>query len=143
VRKSIAIAVATVGLNVVFSIWWLPALGARGLLLANAVSQSLQTVALAVVVWRHLGGFDLRGVVISFGKVMACSSAMAVALAVVQVYGSPPAPTLMARTTNLVEHLLFGTALFLALARIIDSGELHLAIDLLLRRKTRELIPLP
>jgi len=49
----------------------------------------------------------------------------------------------MARATILIEHLLFGAALFLALARIVDSEELHLAIDLLLRRKTRELIPLP
>jgi putative peptidoglycan lipid II flippase len=143
VRMSIAIAIVTVAMNVVLSLCWLPALGARGLLLANAVSQSLQSVALAIVVWRHVGGFDLRGVFVSFGKVTACSAAMAVALAVVQLYGSPPAPTLVARATNLIEHLLFGAALFLALARIIDSGELHLAMDLLLRRKSRELIPLP
>ncbi len=143
VRWSIGIAVATVGLNVILSIVWLPALGARGLLLANAVSQSLQTFALAAVAWRLLGGFDVRGILQSFGKVTACSLAMAVALAAVQRYGSAPAPALISRSTNLIEHLLFGTALFLALARIVDSEELHLAIDLLLRRKTRELIPLP
>jgi putative peptidoglycan lipid II flippase len=143
VRMSIAIAVCTVALNVVLSVVWLPSLGARGLLLANAVSQSLQTLALATVAWRLLGGFDLRGILLSFGKVTACSLAMAVALAVVQRYGTSPAPALISRATNLVEHLLFGAALFLALARIVDSEELHLAIDLLLRRKTRELIPLP
>jgi putative peptidoglycan lipid II flippase len=143
VRTPIAIATATVTLNVVLSIVCLPSLGARGLLLANALSQTLQTVALATIVWRLLGGFDVRGVLVSFGKVAACSCAMAVALAVVQIYGSAPEPTLIARGTTLVEHLLFGAALFLALARIVDSEELHLAIDLLLRRKTRELIPLP
>ena len=143
VRTTIVIAIATVGLNVLFSIWWLPALGARGLLLANAVSQTLQTLALSVVAWRMLGGFDVGAIVLSFGKVTACSIAMGLALVVVQLYGSPPAPTLVSRATNLLEHLLFGAALFLALARIVDSEELHLAIDLLLRRKTRELIPLP
>jgi putative peptidoglycan lipid II flippase len=143
VRTTIAIAIGTVVLNVVFSIVWLPSLGARGLLLANAVSQTLQTFALAVVVWRLLGGFDVRAILLSFGKVTACSVAMALALFVVQVYGSTPAPTLAARATILVEHLLFGAAMFLALARIVDSEELHLAFDLLLRRKTRELIPLP
>jgi hypothetical protein len=62
---------------------------------------------------------------------------------VVQIYGAAPGPSLMARVTILMEHLLFGGAVFLALARIVDSEEVHLAIDLLLRRKTRELIPLP
>jgi putative peptidoglycan lipid II flippase len=143
VRTTIAIAIATVALNVVLSILWLPSLGARGLLLANAVSQTVQTVVLAVIAWRLLNGFDVRGVLFSFAKVAACSGAMAIALAVVQIYGSAPAATLAARATILVEHLLFGAALFLALARIVDSEELHLAIDLLLRRKTRELIPLP
>jgi putative peptidoglycan lipid II flippase len=143
VRTTIMIAVATVVLNVVLSVVLLPSLGARGLLLANAISQTLQTLALAVVVWRLLGGFDVRGILLSFGKVTACSAAMAVALAVVQLYRTPPGPSLMSRGTDLVEHLLFGAALFLALARIVDSEELHLAFDLLLRRQTRELIPLP
>jgi putative peptidoglycan lipid II flippase len=143
VRTTIAIAVGTVVLNVVLSIWWLPSLGARGLLLANAVSQTLQTFALGFVAWRLLNGFDVRGIAFSFGKVAACSCAMAIALAVVQIYGPAPSPTLASRATTLVEHLLLGAALFLALARIVDSEELHLAIDLLLRRKTRELIPVP
>jgi putative peptidoglycan lipid II flippase len=143
IRTPIAIAIATVILNVLFSLLWLPALGARGLLLANAVSQTLQTIALAAIVWRLLGGFDVRGILFSFAKVAACSAAMAIALAVVQNYGSEPGPALISRATILIEHVLFGGALFLALARIVDSEELHLAIDLLLRRKTRELIPLP
>jgi putative peptidoglycan lipid II flippase len=143
VRATIAISVATVVVNVLLSIVWLPSLGARGLLLANAVSQSLQTAALAMVVWRLLGGFDLRGISLSFFKVLCCSAAMGIALAVVQIYRVPPDPTFIARATNLVEHLLFGGFLFLALARIVDSEELDLAIDVLFRRKARELVPLP
>ncbi len=143
IRTTIAISVGTVALNVVLSIAFLPALEARGLLLANAVSQTLQTLALAVVVWRSLGGFDVRGVLWSLIKVTGCSAAMALVLVVVQVYGPQPTATLLSRATSLLEHLLLGTALFLALARIVDSDELHLAFDLLLRRKTRELIPLP
>jgi putative peptidoglycan lipid II flippase len=143
VRTPIAVSIATVVLNVVLSILWLPHLGARGLLLANAVSQTLQTLALAYIVWRLLSGYDVRGILLSLGKVAACSAAMAIALAVVQIYGSAPAPSLVSRATILMEHLLFGGAMFLALARIVDSEELHLAIDLLVRRKTRELIPLP
>jgi putative peptidoglycan lipid II flippase len=143
VRATIVISVATVIVNVLLSIWWLPSLGARGLLLANAVSQTLQTLALGAVVWRLLGGFDVRGILVSAFKVLSCSAAMGVALAVVQIYRVPPDPTFVARATNLSEHMIFGGVLFFALARIVDSEELDLAFDVLFRRKARELIPLP
>ncbi len=143
VRATIAISVATVIVNVIDSILWLPSMGARGLLLANAVSQTLQTIALGVAVWRLIGGFDVRGILLSAFKVLCCSAAMAIALAVVQIYRVPPEPTFFARATNLAEHLIFGGFLFLMLARIVDSEELDLAIDILFRRKARELVPLP
>jgi putative peptidoglycan lipid II flippase len=143
IRTAIAISVATVFLNVVLSIAWLPSLGARGLLLANAVSQTLQMIAYVAVAWRALGGFPLRTVVISLLKVGACSAVMAFALAAVQVTRTPPGPATFARVTNLGEHLLFGAFVFLALARLVDSEELQLVTDLLLRRRARELIPLP
>lgn len=143
IRATIATAVATVVVNVGLSLLLLPSMGARGLLLANALSQTLQTVALAAIVWHLLGGFDVRGVVVSFFKVSACSAAMALALAVVQIYRQPPDPTFAARAVNLGEHMFVGCFLFLVLARIVDSEELDLAIDVLFRRKARELVPLP
>ena len=143
VRVAIAISVATVALNVILSLAWKGPLGARGLLLANAVSQTLQTIAFVAVVSRTLGGFDLRSVFISLLKVGACSAVMAFALAAVQVTRTPPAPSTLARISNLGEHLLFGAFVFLALARLVDSEELHLAVDLLLRRRPRDLVPLP
>lgn len=143
VRIAIAISVATVILNVALSIAWLPSLGARGLLLANAVSQTTQTIAFVAVAWRALGGFPLRAVSISLLKVGACSAVMAIALAAVQVTRTPPSPTILARVTNLGEHLLFGAFVFLVLARLFDSEELQLATDVLLRRRPRELVPLP
>ncbi len=143
VRTSIAISVATVALNVALSLLWKGPLGARGLLLANAVSQTMQTIAFVFVAARALGGFPMRAVLVSLLKVGACSAVMAGALAVVQITRTPPSPTTLARVTNLGEHLLFGACVFLLLARFVDSEELHLAIDLLLRRRPRELVPLP
>jgi putative peptidoglycan lipid II flippase len=140
VRPTIAIAVVTVALNVVLSIVWLPSLGARGLLLANAVSQTLQTLALATVAWRLLGGFDVRGILISALKIACCSAAMALALALVQTYRTPPDPVFLARAVNLIEHLLLGGVVFLVLARIVDSEELELALDVVFRRRSRKLI---
>jgi len=142
VRAAIGIAVVTVVLNVALSLAWLPSLGARGLLLANAVSQTLQTIALVAVAWRALGGFPLKTVAISLLKVGACSAVMAFALAAVQITRTPPAATIFARVTNLGEHLLFGAVVFVVLARIVDSEELNMVLDLL-RRRPRELVPLP
>jgi hypothetical protein len=52
----------------------------------------------------------------------------------VQIYRLPPEPNIVSRVANLTEHLLFGLGIFFATARILDSSELSLAIDLLLRR---------
>jgi len=134
VRAPIAVSVATVILNVVLSIAFLPHLAARGLLLANAVSQTLEMIALGAIAWKLLGGFDARGIVASFGKIAMCCVLMAFALAVVQIYRQPPEPNIVSRIANLAEHLFFGLAIFFAAARIFDATELTLAIDLLLRR---------
>ena len=143
VRTAIVISVATVALNVILSVIWKGPLGPRGLLLANAVSQTLQTFAFVAVAWRALGGFPLRTVSVSFLKVGACSAVMGFALAAVQLTRTPPSPTALARITNLGEHLLFGAFVFIALARVVDSEELHLALDVVLRRRPRDLVPLP
>jgi peptidoglycan biosynthesis protein MviN/MurJ (putative lipid II flippase) len=143
VKTAIIISVATVVLNVVLSLAWLPTLGARGLLLANAASQTLETAAFIAAAQRALGGFDLRPILITLLKVGACSLVMAFALAAVQLTRTPPSPTFGARVANLSEHLLFGAFVFLALARLVDSAELQLATDLLLRRRPRDLVPLP
>jgi putative peptidoglycan lipid II flippase len=143
VRAPIAASVATVVLNVLLSIVFLPHLAARGLLLANAISQTFEMVVLGVVAWRLLGGFDVRGIFASFGKVAACGVLMAFALAVVQVFRQPPEANFLSRGANLVEHLMFGLFVFFAAARIVDSSELSLAIDLLLRRRpATEIVPL-
>jgi putative peptidoglycan lipid II flippase len=143
VPATIALSVATVALNVVLSIVWLPTLAARGLLLANAVSQTTQTAVLVIIAWRALGGFNGGAILVSFLKVGTCSAIMAVALALVQITRQPPEPNGLARATNLGEHLIFGAVLFLALARFVDSEELQMAFDLLLRRRHRDLISLP
>ncbi len=49
---TVAISIFTVVVNVLLSILWLPSLGARGLLLANSLSQSMQAVMLLVLVRR-------------------------------------------------------------------------------------------
>jgi putative peptidoglycan lipid II flippase len=144
VRQTVAASVCTVVINVVLSIVWLPALGARGLMLANSVSQTLQTVVLGVIVWRLVGGFDVAGVARSFVKVLGCSAIMVAVLLVVQSFEAPIAPGEISRIVSLGEHLAVAAAIFLGLARLFDSEEVHLAITLLVKRqRPRDFVPLP
>jgi len=142
VRKPIAVSVLTVVVNIVLSVVWLPTMGARGLLLANAVSQTLQMFALVWIVWQLLGGFSVMPIVRSLLKVFGCSSIMFSALIIVQIFERPEGSSAFAHAVTLGEHLLFGAAIFLALARLVDSDELHLAINLLIRRTPPDLVPL-
>ena len=143
-RLTVATSVVTVVLNVVLSIAWLPTLGARGLLLANTVSQTLQTIALGVIAWRVVGGFDAVGIGRSFLKILGCSAIMVAALLVVQSFEPPVVSGELPRIVSLGEHLAFGAAIFLGLARLFDSEEVHLAIALFIRRqRPPDLVPLP
>ncbi len=143
-RATVVISVSTVIANVILSVLWLPLLGARGLLLANTVSQTLQTLALGIIVWRIVGGFDLVAIGRSFLKVLGCSAFMVAALLLVQSVEPPIPSSELARIVSLGEHLAFGAALFLGFARLVDSEEVHLAIELLVKRQQpRELFPLP
>jgi len=144
VRWPVTVSVLSVALNVILSIIWLPSLGARGLLLANTVSQTLQTIALGFIAWSLLGGFDLMAIVRSFLKVVGCSAIMVGVLVAVQSFEPPVTGGDLARIVSLCEHLAFGAAVFLGLARLFDSEEVHLAIALLVRRQPpRDLMPLP
>ncbi len=143
-RLTVTASVAAVVLNVLLSIALLPSLGARGLLLANTISQTLQTVALGLIAWRVVGGFDALAVGRSFLKILGCSTIMVAALLVVQSFEPPVVSGELPRIVSLGEHLAFGAAVFLGLARLFDSEEVHLAIALFVRRqRPRDLVPLP
>ncbi|HEY1429881.1 MAG TPA: murein biosynthesis integral membrane protein MurJ, partial [Candidatus Tumulicola sp.] len=54
----VTISVGAVIVNVLLSLVWLPTLGARGLLLANSVSQTMQAVLLLMLISRLVSGID-------------------------------------------------------------------------------------
>ena len=69
---------------------------------------------------------------------------MVAALLVVQSFEPPVTSGELPRIVSLGEHLAFAAAVFLGLARLFDSEEVHLAITLFVRRRRpRELLPLP
>ncbi len=71
-RWPVAISIFTVLLNVTMCVIWLPTLGARGLLLANSVSQCAQAAMLLLLVHHLVGSFDGKAVAVSALRIIVC-----------------------------------------------------------------------
>jgi putative peptidoglycan lipid II flippase len=123
----VAISVITVLVNVLLSMLWLPTLGAKGLLLANSLSQTLQAVLLLGLVARLVRGIDWGELWLSGAKVLLASLAMYAALEWVRELGVHVEPTLAARTWYLFGQIAIGGAVFIAVSRAIGVEELDLA----------------
>ena len=140
---TVTISVISVLVNVVLSLEWLPTLGARGLLLANAVSQTLQAVLLIFLV-RHLveRSIDWGLLAVSAFKIAASSAVMVAVLHWIAALGAQPAPTLAARAWYLFGQLAIGGLAFLAAARVLGVEELPMIVGLL-REKFERNVPSP
>ncbi len=133
-RWPVAISIVSVIFNIVLSLLWLPKFGAKGLLLANASSQGLQTLALAALVWRLVRGFDVGPLARSFFKIVLASLGMVFALHFLQTLGPVHATTLLERSWYLLGELVIGAFAFLAVALAIRVEELHLVIGLVVQK---------
>ncbi|MBV8283128.1 MAG: murein biosynthesis integral membrane protein MurJ, partial [Candidatus Eremiobacteraeota bacterium] len=93
----VAISVIAVVLNVLLSLVWLSTLGARGLLLANSVSQTVQAVLLLMLCARLVSGIDWGALLLPLLKTVVASVAMFMALQWIGSLGVEPEPTLASR----------------------------------------------
>ena len=123
----VAISVITVLMNVLLSLLWLPTLGARGLLLANSLSQMLQAVLLLGLVARLVRDFHWGELFTSTIKVLVASFAMYAALQWIAALGVHTEPTLASRGWFLFGQIAIGGAVFIAVSRAIGVAELDLA----------------
>ena len=123
----VAISTIAVLVNVLLSMLWLPSLGARGLLLANSLSQLLQALFLLLVVARLVRGIDWGALGISAAKIAIASAAMFASLHWIQALGVTPESSLPSRAWFLFGQIAIGAAVFIAVARVIDVEELELA----------------
>lgn len=123
----VAISVITVLVNVLLSVLWLPTLGAKGLLLANSVSQTLQAVLLLGLVARLVRGIDWGTLFMSGLKVLVSSLAMFAALQWVRALGVHTEPTLASRGWYLFGQIAIGGAVFIAVCRAIGVEEVDIA----------------
>ena len=133
-RWTVAISVFTVVLNIVLSIAWLGPLGARGLLLANSLSQWVQAALLFALVWRLVNGLAWKTVVSSAVRIALCSLVMGLALSWIATLGVPIATTFGARTWYLAGQLAIGGFVFVGAARLLGVEELEIAFRLIVRK---------
>jgi putative peptidoglycan lipid II flippase len=142
VRWTVAISIFAVVLNVVLSVAWLGTLGARGLLLANSVSQWTQAALLFVLVWRLVHGLDWKAIVWSGARIVVCCVAMVLALHWIATLGYQVGESFAARAWYLIGQMAIGALVFLGAARLIDVEELGIAAKLILQ-KFESRIPSP
>lgn len=139
----VTISVVTVIVNVLLSLIWLPNLGARGLLLANSVSQSMQAVLLLLVIARLVSGIDWGALLLSAGKVVVSSIAMLLALGWIGALGVTPEATLASRAWFLFGQIAIGGTVFVAVARMLGVEELELAWHTIVAKFERNLVSPP
>lgn len=142
-RWTVAISILTVALNVLLSLVWLPSLGARGLLLANSVSQTIQALCLFALVWRLVNGLDWRVLLTSAARVAVASLVMVSALHWVASLGVVPAATFASRAWYLFGQLAIGSLVFIAVSQFIGVEELVIAVQLILQKFERRVISPP
>jgi putative peptidoglycan lipid II flippase len=138
-RYTVVISIVSVVLNVVLSLVWLGPLGARGLLLANSVSQSVQAVLLFALVWRLLRGFDWRQIARSALGITVCALVMVSALHWIAALGAVPPDTFAARAWFLVGQLAIAGLVFLAATQILGVEETGIAWRLIVQKFERRL----
>ncbi len=139
VRRTVAISVLAVLVNVALSVVWLPHYGARGLLGANAVSQSLQAVLLAALTWRLLGGLGLRTLWRTAAGALLCSLAMTGALLWVLRFTTAPRAPFGAEALYLGGLLALAALVFVTVARVLHVEELGLIATLILQKFQRSI----
>jgi putative peptidoglycan lipid II flippase len=143
VSWTVAISVFTVVANVLMSVLWLPTLGARGLLLANSVSQTIQALLLLGLVWRLVQGIEWRPLATSVAKIVFCSLVMFATLHWIGALGATPGASLIARAWYLFGLIAIGGLSFLASARLLGVEELDMAWSTIVAKFERNLLSPP
>jgi putative peptidoglycan lipid II flippase len=139
----VTISVGTVVVNVLLSLVWLPTLAARGLLLANSVSQTMQAILLLMLTARLVSGIDWGALLVSTAKIALSSLAMFLALSWIGALGVMPDATLASRAWFLFGQIAIGGTVFLAVAHMLGVEELELARRTIVAKFERNLVSPP
>lgn len=140
---TVGISVFTVVVNVLLSLLWLPSLGARGLLLANSLSQSMQAMMLLVLVSRLVQRMDWRTLGISAVKICVSSAVMVAALSWIAALGVHPEHSFASRAWFIFGQIAIGALAFIAAALLLNVEELGVAVKLIMQKFERNVPSAP
>ena len=119
-RTPVAVGIAGVALNIGLSVGLVGALGHGGLALANTMATWVEMVALVILLRRKLGGLRGGELGASGAKVVVATAAMAASLALFRSISGPEPVAAIAGG-----GILFGAAIYLGIAAILNSSELR------------------
>jgi putative peptidoglycan lipid II flippase len=143
VSWTVAISVFTVVVNVLLSLLWLPSLGARGLLLANSVSQTMQAVMLLVLVKRLVPRLNWRVLGESALKICGCAAVMVAVLHWIAALGVHPEPHFASRAWFLFGQIGIGALAFIGTALALKVEEVGIALQLIMQKFERNVPSAP
>jgi putative peptidoglycan lipid II flippase len=137
VRWTVLASITAVAVNIALSVALLPSLGARGLLLANGISNGFQALFLIVLLARLIHGFDWKVQSSSIARISLASLAMVGAVHWIDSLGFVPAANLGARAFYLAGNLIIAATVFLAVSRALGLEELTIVTQRLAQRLGR------
>jgi putative peptidoglycan lipid II flippase len=133
-RWTVGASVLSVAINILLSLLWLPSLGAKGLLLANGVSQWIQTLCLLVLVRRLVDGFEWHALVDSIVRVTAAAGLMTMVIVGLRALLGETADDFWARFLNLGMLLSTAAVAFVASAKLMRVEEVRIVWSLLKKK---------
>jgi putative peptidoglycan lipid II flippase len=136
-------SIASVMINVSLSAILLRSLGAGGLLLANGVGAFCYAIFLTVVLWRLIGGFEWKPLLLSTFRVSLASLTMAIALYVTRSIEVANNLISSNHAMDLGEMLVVGAIFFVGAAHMLRVEELSIAFTVLVKKVTKNAAGVP
>ena len=125
------ISVIAVAINLVAGLLLMGPMRHGGLALATSIAAACNVLILFVILVRRLGGFPLKNLLVSLGRILVASLWMGVFLLYVRIYGNWEHALTSKNLLVLAICVIGGLAVFLLSAYLLRCRELHAMLQLL------------
>lgn len=132
---NLALTPVQIGLYVLLTagVWGWAGLGVNGVPVADGVFWLLMLVTLALLLRKRLGGYDVRGIVATFVRMMVASAAGGLVAYGIATLLAPTEPTFGAAVLQVAIGGSVGLLIAFALGRVLRVPELTVATEVLTR----------
>jgi len=135
----VKVSIATVVVNAVLNVVLVQLIGYRGLALGTSIAALFNAALLMALLRRRLGGLDGRRVAGSFVRIAIASTAMAVAVVVVDASGTTwlPGDALVRQIVRLGTSIGVALAVLAAAAHVLHIPEFREGVTMVMRKLRR------